>query len=390
MRGERDKAIETALLESDFLATASHEIRNAMNGLQGLSGMLLATALDDVQRSYADGILTSAEALLGIVNDILDYSKIESGKLELEERDFDLAVTIEGVTNALAPAVAAKDLELVTELGSDVPRALRGDAGRLRQVLLNLAGNAVKFTATGVVTIRVIAMPHARAHERASLRIEIQDTGIGIADGDAERLFERFAQASASTTRQYGGTGLGLPICARLVEAMDGSIGVDSQEGRGSVFWIELAFERATASTPRVPTPDPGQVVADREGDLLIVEDNAINQFVARAMVRSLGFRCDVAANGLEALDALAGHTYSAVLMDCSMPEMDGFSATVELRAREGDLRHTPIIAMTGATTERDRQRCAEAGMDDCVTKPIDVKRLASVLDQWTQTRAVA
>jgi signal transduction histidine kinase/DNA-binding response OmpR family regulator len=528
----RDEALAQSLMKSQFMATMSHEIRTPMNGVIGLASLLLRTALDPGQRRYATGIRTAGNALLGVINDILDFSKVEAGGLVLDADDFDLPAMLIEVAALVSPT-AQENVAVVTRRGPGLPAMVRGDGGRLRQVLLNLAGNAVKFTTRGSVTIRAdLAAVLPGDPDTVLVRLEVCDTGIGIGRADTQRLFEPFTQADASTTSRYGGTGLGLAICRQLTEAMGGTIGVDSELGEGSTFWCMLPFGPARHPAPLAgssPVPDLGglrvlvvdagasqamllgslrhwemtstaadtaadalrclrraadrgrpfdvaiidadlagvdpadlarQITGDpqipavylvvlssgapagpadatdgigaylakpvqqahlyecltlasaspapttphaaepvavappspesRQRRILLVEDNEINQMVAVGLLTNLGYQSDVANDGIEGLNLAASRSYDAVLMDCRMPRMDGFSATAELRRREDAGHRTPIIALTASALVTDRVRCLAAGMDDYLAKPVNPAELEAILNRWINITAPA
>ena len=397
MRLARDEAERASRAKSDFVSRMSHELRTPLNAILGFAQLLGKESLNSVQQGYSRQIHAAGQHLLELIGEVLDLAKIEAGRLVLEHVEFDLRQTVDEIVSVTLKRAKTKGLEVKVVASSEVPYRVKGDPTRLRQILINLLDNAVKFTERGEVGIAV--EPES---EDGKLLFRIWDTGIGMEEKVIQKLFRPFTQADESTTRKYGGTGLGLVICKDLVEAMGGSLQVESAPGRGSRFWFSLPLERAgrvpesvaaagmawVESAERLgdgvvddqPSPTPGL-----QGHVLLVEDNPVNQLVASSMLTALGTSCEIASNGVEALEKLERENYDIVFMDVEMPLMDGHAATREIRLREGQRgsRHIPVIAMTANAMAEDRNRCIVSGMDDYLAKPYEMAALNAILRRW-------
>jgi signal transduction histidine kinase/ActR/RegA family two-component response regulator len=381
----RQVAVEASQAKSRFLANMSHEIRTPMNGILGMSELLQATPLDATQARYVQAISTAAHALHDLLGDILDLSKIEEGKVRLERIDFDPVQLLAGVATIYRELGLARGVAVQTAIALHALPRVSGDPTRLRQVVTNLLGNALKFTSAGTVTLRAEPAAQPGGDGRPWIRVSVQDTGIGMSPEQMAQLFQRFSQADSSTTRRFGGSGLGLVICKHLVELMGGSIHVDSAPGRGSTFWFEVPLEAALGGGPSaaaaaaLPGAEPNPA-GPRPARVLVVEDNAINRVVVQALLEQLGMTVLLANDGAQAVAAIQAHDVDVVFMDCQMPVMDGYEATRQIRSSGHARSQVPIIALTAHAFPEDRQRCEAAGMNDYLPKPVTGEALARVL----------
>jgi signal transduction histidine kinase/CheY-like chemotaxis protein len=382
----RDHALEASNLKSAFVANVSHELRTPLSGVLGMNELILSTPLNEEQRMMAETVRDSARSLLLLVNDILDLSKIEAGRMNMEAIPMHPRQILEDVRDLLISATANKHIQLNLEVAPDLPPKVLGDPVRTHQVLLNLVGNAVKFTHMGSVSIR--AFVESSEEDRFLIRFEVIDTGIGMSKEETRILFQPFVQADMSTTRKYGGTGLGLTISKRLVELMGGQIGLDTEKGKGSTFWFSAPYKVISADDKTIP-PEAGGAAGGSDSVVLVVEDNQMMQAVVAKQLTSLGVAFRLCGSAEAALEELSQSQFGMILMDCHLPEMDGFDATREIRKREqASGKHLPIVAMTAGAMKGDPEKCVRAGMDDYLGKPYTLDQLRQMVTKWMPRRS--
>ena len=389
---EKNRAEDASAAKSNFLAAMSHEIRTPMNGVMGMAQVLSSTGLTEEQQFYLNTILDSGSSLLAVINDILDFSKIEAGKMLLENNEFNLKTITNDVIRLFDSKAEEKNIQLLLNIDEDCPIELIGDSLRIKQVLQNLVSNAIKFTEQGIIKINISGTKSSE--NTATIVIKVIDQGIGIDQKSQGKLFSDFTQVDSSTTRKFGGTGLGLAICKQLVTLMHGEIGVQSQSGKGSTFWLTLSLPINNDSN----TADKKLLNINSEqrsmltGKILLVEDNAVNQIVAKAFLKKFGLKPDIADNGLIAVQKFESGSYDLVLMDCQMPVLDGFEATLKIRDIERSntskkIPPLPIVALTANVHDKDKERCIVVGMNDYLSKPILEKELYFILSKYLTIR---